>query len=121
MATMRADWGNPLMRGFTSETRPWHLRFAGIAASEFFKVSIRRHPEGAEVWAWALEWNQNFRLIGFFGNEGEVDSQIGKLSKKIVGGGEKTEFRSRADIALLPEEEDDLFVVKDADGEGAST
>ena len=113
LVARRADWGNLLMRSLTSSTRSWHLRFVGIAASGFFKVSIRRHSEGAEVWAWALEWNQNFRVVGFFGNEGEIDAQVEqlpKLSMKVLGGDKNTEYRMRSDIPLL-EEDDDLFTI----------
>jgi hypothetical protein len=113
MATSRPDWGNVVMRAFTSLMQSWHVRFAGIAAEEFFKAAIRRHPEGKEVWAWALEWNQNCRIIGFFGNEIEVEREIAALPvlEKI----EVTEgdliYRVRPDIPLPPEEEDLLLAV----------
>ncbi|HEV7988633.1 MAG TPA: HNH endonuclease signature motif containing protein [Candidatus Binataceae bacterium] len=55
MAVNRSDWGNVVMRAFTSQLQSWNPRFAGIAAREFFKATVRRHPEGKQVWAWALE------------------------------------------------------------------
>ena len=52
--------------------RDWDLQIHAIGADTFFKMIIRRHPEGKEVWAWALEWNHSIRVIGFAGREEEV-------------------------------------------------
>lgn len=64
----REDWGNPIQQGFAALVRDWPVRVEGAGASGFFKIAIRRDPTGAEVWSFALEWNKNLRLIGFFGD-----------------------------------------------------
>ena len=67
MAVNRSDWGNVVMRAFTSQLQSWNPRFAGIAAREFFKATVRRHPEGKQVWAWALEMEpelSRYRVLG---------------------------------------------------------
>lgn len=63
----RSDWGNALQRGFTSHVGSWPTRFLVETASGFFKATIRRDPAAA-CWAWALEWNQNYRVVGFGGD-----------------------------------------------------
>ncbi len=112
MVTRRADWGNAVMRHFASSTGSWLLRFVGTAARGYFKISIRRHSEGAEVWAWALEWNQNFRTIGFFGRERDVEAvckELPVLPMKVVAQEGNTVCRMRQDVALAPDD-DCLFV-----------
>lgn len=63
-----SNWGDRLIAEFTRATRDWPYRYLGVTANGYFKISIRRHPEeGAACWAWAVEWNQTFRVVGFFG------------------------------------------------------
>ena len=64
----RQDWGNPHLRWLEAETADWALRFFAITADGFYKILVRRKLD-ADLWAWAIEWNQNFRLAGFFGDE----------------------------------------------------
>ena len=123
MAARRTDWGNAKMRAFACSKLSWSVRFEGIAAEEYFKVSIRRHPAGAGVWAWALEWNQNFRIIGFFGSQSEVDREVAALptlQMKEIGKQGNIVYRTRLEVALPPEE-DRLFGVKTGPATTAST
>lgn len=69
--SMRADWGSAQDRWFMTKTVQWPLRVRGTLAEGYFKVAIRRDLP-AEVWSWAVEWNQNFRVVGFFGDEASV-------------------------------------------------
>ncbi|GMT43861.1 MAG: hypothetical protein IEMM0003_0680 [bacterium] len=70
-----SDWGNSTHKFFMKSVIDWEPRFLGITADEYFKVVIRRHP--SEVcWAWGLEWNKQYRVVGYFGEETTV--------KKIV-------------------------------------
>jgi hypothetical protein len=112
MISRRSDWGNSLMRAFALATGSWCPRFIGTAADRYFRVSIRREPTGAEVWSWALEWNQNFRVIGFFGNVSAVDVERRKLPqllmKDVIEGPIK--YRVRLDVPLAPED-DRLFIL----------
>lgn len=71
MEAKRADWGNARMRGFMDLTRDWEHWVLADGADGFFRICIRRF-KGVDVWSWAVEWNQSFRLIGFFGAEKEV-------------------------------------------------
>lgn len=68
MTSRRSDWGNVVQRDFMGHVWDWPMRVAMTAASETFKISIRRHPDH-EVWSFALEWNRQFRIIGFLGDE----------------------------------------------------
>ncbi len=68
----RLDWGNSLVLGFQRLVDAWEHRLHGIGASDYFGIAIRRSPSQEALWSWALEWNRNWRLIGFFGNESEA-------------------------------------------------
>lgn len=68
LVTMKDDWGNPWNIKFMETVVDWELRFYGIGADTFYKAIIRRHPHAA-CWSWAVEWNSNYRVIGFFGEE----------------------------------------------------
>jgi len=108
----RADWGNAVQRWFMRTVLNWQSRVVGSLADGFFKIAIRRHPSDV-LWSWALEWNQNIRMLGFLGEEAAVMSvaaarpmlQVFPIGSSPDGG----ELRMREEIAL-PEEEDELFV-----------
>jgi hypothetical protein len=71
--TIRSDWGNPLMRSFMDAVVGWEPRLIAITARGFYKVDIRKHPD-AECWSWALEWNKQHRVIGFFGGRSAAEA-----------------------------------------------
>jgi hypothetical protein len=50
----------------------WEPRVLVSCAQGFFKVAIRRHPD-AVCWSWALEWNHNYRIVGFFGERAPTE------------------------------------------------
>jgi hypothetical protein len=63
------------------------------------------------VWAWALEWNQNYRIIGFFGDEDAVRSlldELPELPRQVIPTGAGTFVTVRKDV-MLSEAEDRLF------------
>lgn len=108
----RADWGNALMRWFMSETRTWDYKFVGEAADGFFKAAIRRASGEAAVWSWAVEWNLNYRVVGFMGDEAGIEAIIQgrpKLRAATVVNEPGRIVRWRAEEAL-PDEDDSLFV-----------
>ncbi len=70
-----SDWGNIEQISFMNKVRDWEPRWQGITANGFFKSIIKKHPS-KKCWSWALEWNQSYRLVGFFGCR--------KTAKKIV-------------------------------------
>lgn len=61
-----ADWGNPQL--LTIAERAYVLpRLAEFTTADgFFRTAMRRQAP-AQPWFWALEWNQNFRVIGWIG------------------------------------------------------
>ena len=65
--TRRSDWGNASWKGFMHTVSTWDMRMQAATAEDFFRCSIRRHPQ-AECWSWALEWNKQHRIAGFFGD-----------------------------------------------------
>jgi len=75
---LRSDWGNPIHVHFMKLIADWEPRFIGIAADEYFKIVIRRHPVDV-CWGWGLEWNQNMRLIGFMGERDALEKVVSGL------------------------------------------
>lgn len=65
--TFRGDWGSKTQTDFIDHVVGWEPRLLAGTAVGLFKIAIRRHPT-AECWSWALEWNENLRTIGFFGD-----------------------------------------------------
>lgn len=110
----RQDWGNPHLRWFEAKTADWALRLFSITADGFYKVWIRKKPD-AELWAWAIEWNQNFRLAGFFGDEATA-RMLAKtapiLDFSTVHESASEYFRMRIEVPLT-EEDDRLFAFTD--------
>jgi hypothetical protein len=75
LEALRSDWGNPLHKAFMEAVIGWKFCFVGIGARGFFKAIIRQHPE-AECWSWGLEWNKNYRVVGFFGKQAVAQTVV---------------------------------------------
>tara|TARA_R110002073_G_scaffold120601_2_gene262695 strand:- start:33928 stop:34836 length:909 start_codon:yes stop_codon:yes gene_type:complete len=114
----RMDWGNDQMRWFMGATDEWDPRLKLVTADGYFKKSIRRDPSGLEVWAWALEWNQNQRVIGFAGKRECLDvmaEDLPMLRTTTIAQSPGRFVRYRKEIPLEPED-DTLFRLS---GEGS--
>lgn len=110
METVRADWGNPVMRTFAEAVVNWEPRVYAVTADGFFKIVIRRHPE-AVCWSWALEWNKTRRVIGFFGDVETaqvIASSFPKIEMNALKEHPNKYMRFRLDVPIT-EEEDVLF------------
>ncbi|MER8671081.1 HNH endonuclease [Mesorhizobium sp. M1156] len=110
----RSDWGNALMTAFMRTVEPWDCRVLAISADGFFKLITRKHPT-AETWAWALEWNRNRRLIGFFGElepAQAIFDSLPRLTAHTVYQAPNESLSYRTDVALK-EDKDTLFLVFD--------
>lgn len=71
------DWGNAQFLAFASLTRDWIGRVSGNTAEHYFRIVIKRDPSGIELWSFGLEWNQNYRIIGFFGDTKSAAERVG--------------------------------------------
>lgn len=61
------DWGNPQLLEIVRRVDGYE-RVADITTADgFFRASLRPGPDG-EPWFWALEWNQNLRVVGWIGD-----------------------------------------------------
>ena len=107
--SFRRDWGNALQFSFMKSVQAWEHRVLAIAAGEFFKVAIRRHPS-AVCWSWALEWNQSVRVVGLMGDRADMEAHAALLSYPSASATTYagSQFRIRADQAL-DERSDTLF------------
>lgn len=110
LETARSDWGHPINVAFMDAVATWEPRILGIGADTFFKVVIRRHPS-KELWSWALEWNQNYRVIGFFGDRDAAQSLVDtfpQVALHEIQVASHELLRSRTEMPL-DEERDRLF------------
>ena len=110
-AAMRRDWGNSDQRAFAAAVVGWEPQvLIRSVASGYFRAAVRRHPE-AECWSWALEWNQSYRLTGFFGDGRpvhELFATFPPLEMKVLQKSAKKITRYREEVPLT-EAEDTMF------------
>ena len=109
--TAKSDWGNPLLLWVRHTADDWEWRLHANAADGFYRLWIRRTPETPVVWAWALEWNMNYRLAGFFGDEASIrvlHGEAPKLPIHTIFDEPGRVLRMRTEIALDPDN-DDMF------------
>jgi hypothetical protein len=105
------DWGNPLLKAFMSAVVNWEPRWIANTADGFFRSIIRRHPS-AECWSWAVEWNKNYRVVGFFGARNAAQKIVDDFREPEMTAiitGKNAYLRFRSDFKL--HEEDDLLFV----------
>lgn len=79
----RSDWGNDRQRAFMRSVVEWRHRINISAASGYFKASIRDHPV-RDCWAWAVEWNKNYRAVGFFGDQSTVEELVATMPLLVI-------------------------------------
>jgi hypothetical protein len=103
----KTDWGNAQFLAFASLTKDWNGRISGNAAGNYFRIVIKRDPSGIELWSFALEWNQSYRIIGFFGDRKSAAERVaGFPSFEWMRLDETTRMREEAP---LESSEDFLF------------
>jgi hypothetical protein len=105
----RSDWGNAVQVEFATAVSAWPARLVAETANGFFQVAIRRDP-CAECWAWALEWNANYRVIGYCGEAEAVDNHLlhlPRLEASVIAQTAEGEIRARTEQRLV--REDDLL------------
>jgi len=109
LEAVQSDWGNSTHMHFMKAVVDWEPRFLGVGADGFFKVIIRRHP--SEVcWSWGLEWNQKYRIVGFFGEENpvrDVANTFPPLEVKTLAQDSNSFIKHRVEKGL--DEDDDLL------------
>jgi hypothetical protein len=107
----REDWGNPRLLWIDTTSENWEYRLHAVTADGFYKLWIRRRLGEPAVWSWAMEWNQNFRLAGFFGDTDvlrEILKGLPALDIETISEGPNQWLRVRTEVPLA-EEDDVLF------------
>jgi hypothetical protein len=92
----------------------WEPRFVAIGADGFFKAIIRRHPSTV-CWSWAIEWNQQYRIVGFFGEREPAESIVNTfpyLEAVTLAQGPDQYLRARKEKKL--DNEDDILFLYNA-------
>lgn len=120
VAVRKGDWGNPRLRWIEQVTAEWETIFWGVTAEGFYKIWIRRERRGKPLWAWAIEWNMNFRLAGFCGDTDLLDElwpRIPPLEMKIIAGKGENIVRGRLEVPLS--EDDDRLLTPEREAQWA--
>lgn len=109
---VRSDWGNLTLMAFADAIADWDYRLILVSAEGYYRTLIRRHPT-TDCWAWALEWNRNYRVVGFFGDRDAAQQIVNTFPEMQVTTIHETPtrfLRIRQDVPLR-EEDDKLFRV----------
>lgn len=105
----KADWGNDVMQWFMQETSTWDVRLFAITAKEYFKLKFYKSQNG--LMAWAVEWNQKTRCIGFWGQPEEISvtlERMPELKRERISGDTHNGLFMRTEKSL-PAEKDIMF------------
>ena len=109
--TIKTDWGNPIHRSFMKQCQDWDYRLILNTAEGYYRALVRRHPT-QESWSWAVEWNDSYRLVGYFGNQEAAKVLLAELAHLDVNSvleGHNSWVRRRVEQPLA-ENDDTLFV-----------
>ncbi len=90
----KTDWGNSLQEQLTQRTQDWPILLNLSTAKSYFKAIIRFSPFDPMLKFWALEWNNNIRIVGFFGPKYLCNSEDNFLKYPSI--------RLRTEIPLDP-------------------
>jgi hypothetical protein len=105
----RPDWGNSHQRFFMSLTADWDPRVHAITAEGYFKLAIKKHP-GHDAWSFAVEWNESYRIAGFFGDKDallQLRDRLPPLPMETIRGPGTDYVRYRLEVPLS--DDDDLL------------
>lgn len=101
------DWGNPKLLEIARRTYGY-ARLAEITTADgFFRIALRPGPDGGP-WFWALEWNQNLRVVGWIGDPFDPPAPFQNLPPLTWYRTSPTE-RIRQETPLAKDAEDLLF------------
>lgn len=78
----RENWGAVDALWFLQLTESWEHRCAGDGADGFFRIHIRKCP-GANVWSFAVEWNQSHRVLAFAGDPQEIQRLLESVPNAV--------------------------------------
>ena len=106
----RDDWGNPRLRHFMDQISAWEVVGLVAAADGYFRHVMRKCPQ-AELWAWAVEWNERLRVFGIYGAtpaREAFSAAMPRVRPDLSWGDTTNDFAMHWETPL-PESEDRLF------------
>ena len=109
-----SDWGNPALRYFTETVEIWQAVCMTAMADGYFRIIIRKNP-AADVYAWALEWNDRMRVFGLCCDHEARDAFVAGCPRNhaLFSYGDTTNgFALAEDTPLADSEIDRLFTVE---------
>ena len=109
--SIKTDWGNSLHRSFMNQCCQWDYRLIYADPDGYFCAAIRKHPV-EECWSWAIQWNDCYRLIGYFGDPKiarMLADELSPLKVRSMFESPDAWVRTRDD-KLLAEDDDILFI-----------
>jgi hypothetical protein len=111
----RNDWGNPVAIEFAKQLQQWEPLLHMVTADGYFCCQKRKLPDH-DVWAWALEWNEAYRVFGFWGDtrkSAELIETIPEPEPTFWFGDKVNGLASREEIPLDPSQD---FMFANPDG-----
>ena len=106
----RADWGNEQLLFFMAETKHWDWRVHAVTADGYFKLAIKKHIDEL-LWSFAVEWNESYRIVGFFGDTAGLimlRDRLPELAMQTIHAKGDDWVRHRREVPLC-DEDDKLF------------
>ena len=112
--SIKTDWGNSLYHSFMNQCCQWECHFILADPDGYFCAAIRKHPV-EESYSWAIQWNDCYRLIGYFGDPKiarMLADELSPLKVRSMFESPDAWVRTRND-KLLAEDDDILFIAHD--------
>jgi hypothetical protein len=112
-AVRKPDWGNPLMVWFAQQTAELPIRLQINTAQGYYRAWMRTLDAAQDTFAWAMEWNQNVRLIGLLGMPEKINqfaASMPELEFQEMARSGPVVRRVRLSTALA-EQDDTLFAM----------
>jgi len=93
-----------------AETKHWDWRVHAVTADGYFKLAIKKHIDEL-LWSFAVEWNESYRIVGFFGDTAGLimlRDRLPELAMQTIHAKGDDWVRHRREVPLC-DEDDKLF------------
>lgn len=107
----RLDWGNVQIASFVKQIERWEHQTFACLADGYFRAVVKGSPDG-ETLAWAVEWNDAYRVFGYWSQSESWQSHfddLAPLKPDYMIGDTTNGWASRREIPLPDDEDDGLF------------
>ena len=107
----RLDWGNVQIASFVKQIENWEHQTFACLADGYFRAMVKGSPDG-ETLAWAVEWNDAYRVFGYWSLGNSWQEHFGNLAllkPDYMVGDTINGWAYRQEIPLAKNTDDGLF------------